>query len=68
MTFLKQHYNAEVSVFAVKTFSAVSNDTRIHHLASFKKKKSDFTYENNEYVTLCNSKISLDITPKYRFK
>ena len=31
----KQHQNAEFSVFVFKTFSAVSNVARMHHLVSF---------------------------------
>jgi len=57
MTFLKQHYNAEVSVFVVKTFSAVSNDARMHHLASFKK---------NQISHMKTTNMLRSANPKYR--
>ena len=58
MTFLKQHYNAEVSVFVVKKFSAVSNDTRMHHLASF-----IFFYQISHMKT---TNMLRSAIPKYR--
>ena len=54
----KQHQNADFSVFVFKTFSAVSNVARMHHLVSFFSFFfSDLTYENNDYFTLVSNYV-----------